>query len=166
VILNLLLSVLLPAAHAVTIPSVSLMNKQADESRAETTTLAVDSEMVAPFIDGDVFFFIFDFHAVSASAVPDIKWTIQESVIGSTMSTTCHATDAQGLDETIVMHGFGLAQTAALTANTEASIHCTGVIRIGVGTNIGFWWSQNTSNATATTVEQDSVFLLFFIAHG
>ena len=131
--------------------------KKADETRNNTTTLTIDSELAVSLLANKKYSFIIGFYFSSAQT-PDIKYAFtlpsgaSGRINGSGWSSGVSTTD----DILTIVKLLG----ASAGGNQMAMI--TGKIKIdATAGTFGITWAQNTSNASDTTVLEGSWIVIY-----
>ncbi len=133
--------------------------KSADTSRDSTTIRTDDPDLILPVSIGR-WLAQFEILATSASATPDIRfafgladglsvsdWLVKIASISTLVSIQDEANNATPATSTIIQIASGRTNLITIKAFFTATVAGT----------FSFQWAQSTSNATATTVLQNSL---------
>lgn len=140
-----------PQWASVSAPTIVV--KTSDQSKTSDTTIAADSALSFSMAANTNYWIRIRVAAESASATPDIKW----SLTGPASPTSVRGA-YQIFDPPNVISGVAFsAYPASVTSDIDAAgvTHITFDLYVQNGANAGtfaFAWAQNTSNAGATTV--------------
>lgn len=139
--------------------------KTSGESRASTTTIADDSDLIVPVEANAIYFIRFTVHAAAVLA-SDIKtaWSAPSGATGnrSVLGPGSTASDANADNIAIRMgvHGLTTEITYSGVRNSNGAqfliIETSLITTAGTAGNVAFRWAQATSGATATIVQSGS----------
>lgn len=135
--------------------TVLVAGKSADTSRSSTTTLADDPHMVRTNVPAGRYAFHMYLQATSASGTPDLKYAMR---ISNAPTNSGHI-QASNINST----AFATSPTAivmGIPAGQSNGVMVIGMVVVASTSDIAMQWAQNTSDPTATTLQQGSWFTL------
>jgi hypothetical protein len=136
-----------------------LVLKSANQDVTNTTTLQNDTELTYPLAANGIYRVRIVIFALSASATPDLKtaWAVPTGTSGLKMCqgpTDTAASFTSRTNTAARMSGHAFTTTVVYQVDTAAvAIEEEGIVTVGsTAGNVTLQWTQNTANATATSV--------------
>ncbi|MFA6039776.1 MAG: hypothetical protein WCV62_02345 [Candidatus Peribacteraceae bacterium] len=137
-------------------PLESTVRKSADQSVTSSTTLQNDTHFLFTLEANKSYVLTGGIFATSTSATPDIKIGFSLP-LGTTMDIGYIAQGGNNRVADLLQTSDTASSLIPIPANGHTIIQSFGtIVTGGTGGTLRFKWSQNTSNATATTVKEGS----------